>query len=99
MIAQLPRKNYTEENGMTFIPPFDDYRIIEGQGTVGVEILEDMAYIDYLFIPIGGGGAMRRSRFLFSKPISPKTKIYWTRARRGTFYVRSIECWSPVFAR
>ena len=34
-------KQYTEENGMTFIPPFDDYRIIEGQGTVGVEILED----------------------------------------------------------
>ena len=34
-------KQFTEENGLTFIPPFDDFRIIEGQGTVGVEILED----------------------------------------------------------
>ena len=35
-------KQYTEDHGMTFIPPFDDYRIIEGQATVGVEILEDL---------------------------------------------------------
>ncbi len=35
-------KKYTEENGLTFIPPFDDYKIIEGQGTVGVEILEQL---------------------------------------------------------
>src|ERR1051326_2827487 len=39
-------KKFTEKNGMTFIPPFDDYRIIEGQGTVAVEILEDKTDID-----------------------------------------------------
>src|SRR5688572_10892429 len=44
-------KEFTEENQMTFIPPFDDYRIIEGQGTVGVEIAEDLDSIDYIFIP------------------------------------------------
>jgi threonine dehydratase len=49
-------KQYTEENQMVFIPPFDDYRIIEGQSTVGVEILEDLSAIDYLFLPVGGGG-------------------------------------------
>src|SRR5258708_7662691 len=49
-------KEFAQENGMTFIPPFDDLRIIEGQGTVGVEILEDLSEIDYLFLPIGGGG-------------------------------------------
>ena len=42
-------KEYTQQNGMTFIPPFDDYRIIEGQATVGVEILEDIS-ADRLFI-------------------------------------------------
>ena len=42
-------KKYTEENYMTFIPPFDDYKIIEGQGTVGVEILEDQSEIDFLY--------------------------------------------------
>src|SRR5206468_2366575 len=49
-------KIYTEENGMTFIPPFDDERIIEGQGTVALELLEDQPEVDYIFIPVGGGG-------------------------------------------
>jgi threonine dehydratase len=40
----IAAKKYTEENGMTFIPPFDDYKIIEGQATVGVEIFEQFNY-------------------------------------------------------
>ena len=47
---------YTEKNGMTFIPPFDDYRTIEGQGTVGVEVLQDLPGVDVAILPIGGGG-------------------------------------------
>jgi len=70
----IAAKKFTEENGMTFIPPFDDYRIIEGQGTVGVEILEDQSEIDYLFIPIGGGGLCSGVGSYF-KTYSPKTKI------------------------
>jgi threonine dehydratase len=49
-------KQYALENGMAFIPPFDDDRIIEGQGTVGVEIFEDLPDADYCFVPVGGGG-------------------------------------------
>jgi threonine dehydratase len=67
-------KKYTEENGMTFIPPFDDHKIIEGQGTVGVEILEDQSDIDYLFVPVGGGGLSSGVGSYF-KTYSPKTKI------------------------
>jgi threonine dehydratase len=67
-------KKYTEENAMTFIPPFDDYKIIEGQGTVGVEILEDLGDIDYLFVPVGGGGLSAGVGSYF-KTYSPKTKI------------------------
>ncbi len=47
---------YTETNGMTFIPPFDNYEIIAGQGSVGVEILEDLPNVETVIIPIGGGG-------------------------------------------
>lgn len=47
---------YTDANRMTFIPPFDNYRIIEGQGTVGVEILEDLPGVEAVIVPIGGGG-------------------------------------------
>jgi threonine dehydratase len=47
---------YTQANGMTFVPPFDNYQIIAGQGTVGVEILEDLPDVEAVIMPIGGGG-------------------------------------------
>ncbi|MEN9685966.1 MAG: threonine ammonia-lyase [Bacteroidota bacterium] len=67
-------KKYTEEKGMTFIPPFEDIRIIEGQATVGLEILEDKSGIDYLFVPVGGGGLASGVGTAF-KTFSPQTKI------------------------
>lgn len=49
--------NYAKETGQTFIPPFDDPKIIEGQGSIGLEISRQMKEpADYVFIPIGGGG-------------------------------------------
>jgi threonine dehydratase len=47
---------YTEANNMTFIPPFDNNLIIEGQGTVGVEILKDQPETEVVIMPVGGGG-------------------------------------------
>ena len=67
-------KKYTLDNGMVFIPPFDDYKIIEGQATVGVEILEDQDKIDYLFVPVGGGGLSAGVGSYF-KTFSPQTKV------------------------
>jgi len=67
-------KKYTSEHGMTFIPPFDHPRVIEGQGTIGMEILEDMKEVDYIFVPIGGGGLCAGLGAYF-KTYSPNTKI------------------------
>jgi threonine dehydratase len=47
---------YTEAKNMTFIPPFDNYRIIEGQGTVAVEVMEALPVAEVVIMPIGGGG-------------------------------------------
>ncbi|MFY1673834.1 threonine ammonia-lyase [Plantactinospora sp. WMMB334] len=44
------------EQGRTLIPPFDDRRIIAGQGTVGLEVVEDLPDVDVLLVPVGGGG-------------------------------------------
>lgn len=52
----LEALNYTKAHNMTFIPPFDNYSIIEGQGTVGVEILADLPGVEVVIMPIGGGG-------------------------------------------
>ncbi len=68
-------KLYCEEHGMAFVHPFDDPKIIEGQATVAVEIIEDTdAPIDYLFVPIGGGGLLSGVGSYF-KMVSPNTKI------------------------
>ena len=88
-------KKYTEENGMTFIPPFDDYKIIEGQGTVGVEILEDLSGIDYLFVPIGGGGLSAGIGSYF-KTFSPQTKIIGLEPEGAPAMYESIKAGYPV---
>jgi threonine dehydratase len=72
--CSIAARQYTEAKEMTFIPPFDDLRIIEGQGTVAVEILEDLPNIDYLFVPVGGGGLASGAGTYFSL-YSPDTKI------------------------
>ena len=63
------------EAGGTFVPPFEDEKVIEGQATVGVEILEEMTEpVDVLLIPIGGGGLAAGLGSYF-KALSPNTKI------------------------
>ncbi len=64
-----------EENGKSFIHPFDDPLIIEGQATVALEIIQDSnKQIDYLFVPVGGGGLIAGVGSYF-KQVSPHTKI------------------------
>lgn len=88
-------KIYTEENGMTFIPPFDDLRIIEGQGTVGVEILEEQSDIDYIFIPVGGGGLSAGIGSYF-KTYSPKTKIIGLEPEGAPSMKEALKAGHPV---
>ncbi len=88
-------KKYTEENEMTFIPPFDDLRIIEGQATVGVEILEDESNIDFLFVPIGGGGLSAGVGAYF-KTYSPKTKIIGLEPEGAPSMKEALKAGHPV---
>ncbi|GEC73123.1 MAG TPA: threonine ammonia-lyase IlvA [Flavobacterium sp.] len=63
------------ENKITFIHPFDDIKVMAGQGTVGLEILESYKKpIDYVFVPIGGGGLASGLSEVF-RHLSPNTKI------------------------
>ena len=66
---------YAKENNKTFIPPFDDPKVMEGQGTIGLEILKQTeAPLDYIFVPIGGGG-LASGLGSYIKQMSPSTKV------------------------
>ncbi len=66
---------YVEETGGVFVHPFDDFQVMEGQGTVGLEIFKDAdVKIDYLLFAIGGGGLAAGVSTVF-KHLSPKTKL------------------------
>ena len=66
---------HSEKHGLTFIHPFDDEKVIEGQATIALEILEQTQEpIDYVFAPLGGGGLLAGLSSVF-KQLSPNTKI------------------------
>ncbi|HBK83327.1 MAG TPA: threonine dehydratase [Flavobacterium sp.] len=74
-----------------FIHPFDDEKVIAGQGTVGLEILEDATTpIDYVFVPIGGGGLASGLSVVFKK-MSPHTKIIGVEPEGAPSMKTSIE--------
>ena len=93
-------REYTEQKGMTFIPPFEDLRIIEGQGTVAVEILEDLPQgdacaLDYLFVPVGGGG-LASGVGIYIKEHSPHTKIIGLEPEGAPSMLAAFQAGHPV---
>ena len=73
--ANAQAKQFAAQEDKTFIPPFDDQKIIEGQGTIGHEILSQSKQpLDYIFVPIGGGG-LASGLGAYIKQMSPETKI------------------------
>lgn len=88
-------RSFTQENGMVFIPPFDDPRIIEGQGTVGMEILAEEPQVDYMFIPVGGGGLASGVGTYF-KTFSPHTQLIGLEPEGAPAMYRSLQAGRPV---
>lgn len=69
-----------QENGQTFIHAFNDYQVIAGQGTVGIEILEELEDVSAIVVPIGGGGLIAGIA-LAVKELAPHVKIYGVQAQ------------------
>lgn len=89
--ALLHAKNHK----MEFIPPFDHLKIIEGQGTVAKEILADQPDIDFIFVPVGGGGLCAGvSSYL--KTFSPQTKIIGVEPHGAPSMTEALRAGHPV---
>ncbi|MEM6684255.1 MAG: threonine ammonia-lyase IlvA [Bacteroidota bacterium] len=89
--ASLAAKKQCEQFNKTFIHPFNDEKVIEGQATIGLEILNQLeAPIDYVFVPVGGGGLSAGLSSVF-KIVSPATKIIGVEPKGAPSMSTSIE--------
>lgn len=78
-----------DEKGYTFIHPFDDEYVIAGQGTIGLELLEQLPTADAVVVPIGGGGLISGIAFTLKK-LKPEIKVYGVQATGAPSMEQSI---------
>ncbi|MFG6391306.1 MAG: threonine ammonia-lyase [Candidatus Amulumruptor sp.] len=78
-----------DEEGYTFVHPFDDPKVIAGQGTIGLEILEEMPDVEAVIVPIGGGGLIAGVAFAL-KMLRPDVKVYGVQAEGAPSMAKSI---------
>ena len=78
-----------KETGRTMIHPFNDPDVIAGQGTIALEILQEMPDADNIIVPVGGGGLLAGVAFA-AKMLSPKVKVYGVQAAGAASMVKSL---------
>lgn len=78
-----------KEHNYTFVHPFDDENVIAGQGTIGLEILDQLADVDAVVVPVGGGGLISGVAFAI-KNLNPNVKVYGVQASGAPSMANSI---------
>ena len=79
-----------QESGATFIHPFNDENVIAGQGTIGLEILDELADADVVVVPVGGGGLISGVAFAV-KSLNPRCKVYGVQSAGAPSMVKSLQ--------
>ena len=84
-----------EETGATMIHPFDDVEVIAGQGTIGLEILEQLPDVEAVIVPVGGGGLVAGVAYAI-KQLNPNVKVYGVQAERAPSMAKSREAGEAI---
>ncbi|MDE6539998.1 MAG: threonine ammonia-lyase [Ruminococcus sp.] len=89
-----------DEMGYTFVHPFDDENVIAGQGTIGLELLEQLPEMDAVIVPVGGGGLISGVAYAI-KSLNPDIKVYGVQASGApsmfnSIHDHKIECLDSV---
>jgi threonine dehydratase len=79
-----------DEKGYTFIHPFNDEDVIAGQGTIALEVAEQIPNLDAIIVPIGGGGLISGVAFTI-KALNPKIKVYGVQAAGAPSMLKSVK--------
>ena len=79
-----------EEHGLTFVHAFDDIDVAEGQGTIGLEILDELPDVDYIIAPVGGGGLISGVA-VAAKRVNPNIKIIGAEPAGAASMIKALE--------
>lgn len=93
--CQANALEYAKKHHMEFIPPFDHLKVIEGQGTVGKEIIQEQSGIDYVFVPIGGGG-LCAGLITYFQTYSPHTQVIGVEPLGAPSMKEALKAGKPV---
>lgn len=85
----------SEQQGYTFVPPFDHPAVIAGQGTLAMELLQQDAHLDRIFVPVGGGGLAAGVAVLI-KQLMPQIKVIAVEAADSACLKAALEAGEPV---
>jgi len=83
-------KQLVQERGYTYVHPFDDLELIAGQGTVGLEIVEDWPEVEVIVVPIGGGGLISGIA-LAAKSLNPRIRVIGVESSGSPGMLKSVE--------
>ena len=92
-------KEFTNQSGAVFIPPFDDLDIIRGQGTVALEIMEQLPDVDNILVCLGGGGltaGVATAAKLKAQALGRKVKVFAVQAEAAASWPGSLKAGKPV---
>ena len=93
--AQEVAERLAADEGLTFVPPFDDAAIVAGQGTIGLEIMEDVPDAEQVVVPLSGGG-LAAGIALAVKGVRPTTRMIGVSMERGAAMHASLQAGHPV---
>ncbi|EFH72647.1 threonine ammonia-lyase, biosynthetic [Vibrio cholerae] len=93
--AKTEAERLSKEQGYTFVPPFDHPLVIAGQGTIGMEMLQQNGHLDYIFVPVGGGGLAAGVAVLV-KQLMPEIQIIAVEPEDSACLKAALDAGKPV---
>ncbi len=93
--AKAEAEKLSIKHGYTFVPPFDHPMVIAGQGTIGMEMLQQNGHLDYIFVPVGGGGLAAGVAVLV-KQLMPEIKVIAVEPEESACLKAALDAGQPV---